>query len=63
MRGHPREWRRGLDGGDGAYFASAGEDVHAVGSLARSSRATSAIVIRPDGERYLSHAEPDPVAE
>ncbi len=24
----------GIDGGDGAYFASAGEDVHAVGSLA-----------------------------
>jgi hypothetical protein len=24
----------GFDGGDGAYFANAGQDVHAVGSLA-----------------------------
>jgi hypothetical protein len=24
----------GIDGGDGAYFANAGQDVHAVGSLA-----------------------------
>jgi hypothetical protein len=32
----------GIDGGSGAYFANAGADVHAVGSLARSSTATSA---------------------
>jgi hypothetical protein len=32
----------GIDGGDGAYFANAGQDVHAIGSLARSSLAMSA---------------------
>jgi hypothetical protein len=31
-----------IDGGGGAYFANYGDDVHAVGTLARSSRATSA---------------------
>jgi hypothetical protein len=29
----------GLDGGDGAYLANAGDDLHAVGRLLRSSRA------------------------
>lgn len=32
----------GIDGGQGAYVANAGEDVHAVGLLDRSSPATSA---------------------
>jgi hypothetical protein len=32
----------GIDGGNGTYFANDGDDVHAVGSSTRSSRATSA---------------------
>jgi hypothetical protein len=32
----------GIDGKAGAYFANAGDDLHAVGTLARSSRAISA---------------------
>ncbi len=32
----------GIDGGDGVYFANAGDDVHAVGSVAPLVLATSA---------------------
>ncbi len=32
----------GIDGGNGAFFANAGEDLHAVGSLAPLIPATSA---------------------
>lgn len=54
----------GLDGGDGAYFANAGEDVHAVGSMAPIiDGAIGCIVIRPDGSRYVARAVPDPLAQ
>jgi hypothetical protein len=43
----------GIDGGDGAYSANAGEDVDAIGC----------IVIRPDVRRYLARVVPDPLAE
>ena len=53
----------GVDGGDGVYFANAGEDVHAVGSLQPLAPAVGCIVIRPDGSRVLARAVPDPLAE
>jgi hypothetical protein len=53
----------GLDGGDGIYFANAGEDVHAVGSLQPLAPVVGCIVIRPDGARILAHVERDPLAE
>jgi hypothetical protein len=54
----------GIDGGDGAYFANAGDDVHAVGKLdPLVPRCIGCIVIRPDGSRYLARAVPDPLAE
>ena len=50
----------GFDGGDGAYFANAGEDVHAVGTLApRIPDHVGCIVIRPDGSRLLAYVMPD----
>ena len=53
----------GLDGGKGAYFANAGEDVHAVGSLAPIIAGyIGCIVIKPDGGRYVAQAVPDPLA-
>jgi hypothetical protein len=53
----------GLDGGNGAYFANAGEDVHAVGSLAPFHPGfVGCIVIKPDGTRVLAEATPDPLA-
>ncbi len=54
----------GIDGGSGAYFANAGEDVHAVGSLDPLVPGhIGCIVIRPDGSRQLARAVPDPLAE
>jgi hypothetical protein len=54
----------GLDGGSGAYFANAGEDVHAVGSLAPIIDGyIGCIVIKPDGSRFVARAVPDPMAE
>ena len=53
----------GVDGGDGVYFANAGEDVHAVGSLQPLAPAVGCMVIRPDGSRVLARAVPDPLAE
>jgi hypothetical protein len=54
----------GLDGGDGAYFANAGDDVHVVGSLAPLvPGAIGCIVLRPDGSRRLARALHDPLAE
>ena len=54
----------GLDGGDGAYFANAGDDVHAVGTLAPIIEGyIGCIVIRPDGSRYVAQVMPDPLAE
>src|SRR5215207_2761365 len=53
----------GLDGGSGAYFANAGEDLHAVGSLAPIVDGfIGCIVIRPDGSRYVAQTMPDPLA-
>jgi hypothetical protein len=54
----------GIDGGDGAFFANRGEDVHAVGSLAPIVDGyIGCIVIRPDGSRYVARAVPDPLAK
>jgi hypothetical protein len=54
----------GLDGGKGAYFANAGEDVHAVGSPAPILDGyLGVIVIKPDGGRYVAQAVPDPLAQ
>ena len=54
----------GFDGGDGAYFANAGEDVHAVGSLDPMIPGhVGCVVIRPDGSRELARAVPDPLAQ
>jgi hypothetical protein len=53
----------GIDGGDGAFFANHGEDVHVVGSLDPLVPGhVGCIVIRPDGSRYLARAVPDPLA-
>jgi len=52
----------GVDGGAGTFFANAGEDLHAVGSLAPLADAIGCIVIRPDGSRVLARVEPDPLA-
>jgi hypothetical protein len=54
----------GIDGGTGAYFANAGDDVHAVGTLAPIIDGyIGCIVIRPDGSRTLARAVPDPAAQ
>jgi hypothetical protein len=54
----------GIDGGQGAYFANAGDDLHAVGSVAPLIPGhVGCIVIRPDGSRYLARVVPDPLAE
>jgi hypothetical protein len=52
----------GLDGGQGMYFANAGDDVHGVGSLMPLAPVVGCIVIRPDGSRLLARVEPDPLA-
>jgi hypothetical protein len=54
----------GIDGGDGAYFANHGQDVHVVGSLdSLVPGHVGCIVIKPDGSRYLARAVPDPLAQ
>ncbi len=53
----------GFDGGSGIYFANAGEDVHAVGSMPPAFPAVGCIVIRPDRTRVLAHVTPDPLAK
>jgi hypothetical protein len=54
----------GIGGGTGAYFANAGNDVHAVGSVAPIIEGhVACIVIKPDGTRVLAHAVPDPLAQ
>jgi hypothetical protein len=54
----------GIDGGNGVYFANAGDDLHAVGSLdPRVPGHIGCIVIRPDGSRHVARAVPDPLAE
>jgi hypothetical protein len=54
----------GIDGGDGAFFANAGDDLHVVGSVAPLiPGCVGCIVIRPDRSRRLAHAVPDPLAQ
>ena len=53
----------GFDGGNGAFLVNAGEDVHAVGSLAPLAALVGCVVIQPDGTRYVARVEPDPLAE
>ena len=54
----------GIDGGNGAYFANYGDDVHAVGSLAPIiDGCLGCIVIRPDASRYIARAVPDPLEQ
>jgi hypothetical protein len=54
----------GIDGGDGAFFANRGEDVHAVGSVPPLVPGqVGCVVIRPDGSRILAPEQPDPLAQ
>ncbi len=54
----------GFDGGDGAYFANAGDGVHAVGSMAPILEGhVGCVVIHPDGSRELARLMPDPLAQ
>ena len=53
----------GLDGGDGAFIANHGEDLHAVGTLAPIAPGfIGCVVIKPDGSRRIAQAVPDPLA-
>ena len=53
----------GIDGGDGVYFANAGDDLHAVGSLTPIFDGyIGCVVLKPDGSRYIASAVPDPLA-
>src|SRR3954454_3342040 len=52
----------GVDGGDGAFIANAGDDLHVVGSLAPLAPVCGCIVITPDGTRTLARVIPDPLA-
>jgi hypothetical protein len=53
-----------IHGGDGAYLANRGDDVHAYGSLdPLISGHVGCIVIQPDGSRYLARVEPDPLTQ
>jgi hypothetical protein len=54
----------GFDGGDGSFLVNAGNDMHAIGSLAPIIEGhIGCIVIRPDGSRHLARAMADPLAE
>ena len=54
----------GINGGDGAYFANAGEDLHVVGPTAPLIPGyVGCIVIGPDGSRCLARVEPDPLSQ
>jgi hypothetical protein len=67
---HATKWDQLPDGAqalfiDGAagYFAIAGEDLHAYGSLDPIVPGwIGCIVIKPDGSRYVAQAMPDPLA-
>lgn len=52
----------GIDGGSGAYFVNAGDDLHVVGSLAPLVAAVGCIVVKADGSRRLAEVVPDPLA-
>jgi hypothetical protein len=55
----------GFDGdGNGFTFANAGEDVHAIGTLAPIFPGwIGCIVLKPDGTRVLTGVQPDPLAQ
>ncbi len=54
----------GMDGGHSVYFANAGDDLHAVGSVdPLIPGAIGCIVIRADRSRYLAQVQPDPLAQ
>jgi hypothetical protein len=54
----------GIDGGSGTFFANAGDDLHAVGSMdPLVPGCVGCIVIQPDGSRQLARVVPDPLAE
>lgn len=53
----------GVDGGGGTFLANAGDDLHAVGSLAPLADVLGCIVIKPDGTRVLARVMPDPLAQ
>jgi hypothetical protein len=54
----------GFDGGNGTFFANAGEDVHAVGKLAPLIEGhIGCIVLKADGSRVLARVQPDPLAQ
>jgi hypothetical protein len=54
----------GFDCGTGIFFCNAGNDLHAVGSLAPIVGGyVGCIVIRPDKTRVLARAVPDPLAQ
>lgn len=51
----------GMDGGNGAFFANAGEDLHAYGPMFAGS--IGCVVIKPDRTRILTGVQPDPSAQ
>ena len=54
----------GSTGGSGAFFANAGDDLHAVGSMDPLVPGhVGCIVIRPDGSRQLARVVRDPLSE
>jgi hypothetical protein len=54
----------GFDGGSVVVFANAGDDLHAIGSVAPIvPNAIGCVVIREDRSRYLAKVMPDPLAE
>jgi hypothetical protein len=54
----------GFDRGTGAFFANAGNDLHAVGSMAPIIEGhVGCIVIGPEGRRRLARVVPDPLAQ
>jgi hypothetical protein len=48
---------------DGSFLVNAGEDVHAVGSLAPLASLVACIVIRPHGSRNVARVQPDPLVQ
>ena len=53
----------GIDCGKGTFFANAGDDVQAVGTLSPIVDGIGCVVIRPDGSRQLARMVPDPTAQ
>jgi hypothetical protein len=54
----------GFDGGPGAFIASAGDDLHVIGSMAPIvDGALGCIVVAADGTRRVVRVMPDPLAQ